>query len=372
MKHVGIITFHRAMNLGAMLQAFALEQVLSEKYDAQIIDYRGTKIESQYYRKTTFMSLLKGAARYFLKHNKAKFINRKNKNFRKFLKKYLNTTDAIYTVDNITEVNKEFDAIIAGSDQVWNTKLTDNDLNYFLQFVEPSKRFSYAGSFGNETDIYEAKNIELITELLSTIKRPLIREYAGFSILKNLNVKTSGAAELVCDPIFLLPKEEWIRRLELRKLSEDYILLFIVAPEINGQQFARKLQAQYGFPIKYIKTYSRFGDCPEGFEDCSDAGPREFLELLLNARFVVTTSFHGMAFSINFNKNFYYELDISPNARNDRLINLAELFMLEDREILSADQDVAVTEIDYKIVNMKLKEYSDNSKSILFNSLKDI
>lgn len=370
-KNIGIITFHRALNLGAMLQAYALEGTISQKYNAKIIDYRSRKIETLYYPRKTCLSNFKCLVKYMISPSKERIKRKKEKNFRDFYCQYIHTTKNSYSESNIKDVNGLFDAVVTGSDQVWNPQITGNDLHYFLDFVDPIKRFSYAASFGNTRDIFESDRIESITNLLSSIRRPLLREKNGFEVLKKLKVDSVDNAEQVCDPIFLMSKEEWIRNLHLTQNEEEYVLLFIVAPETNALQFARKISKQENCRIKYINSYGRLDECPAGCENYMDAGPKEFLELVLNAKYIVTTSFHGMAFALNFNKEFYYELDAREFARNDRLLDLANVFSVKDRLICSGNQEINVEKINYEIVNEKLKVYSSNSRDILFNSLEE-
>lgn len=373
MKRIGIITFHRANNLGAMLQAYALEQTLAKKYDTKIIDYRCEKIEKIYYKKRTLKNTIKDIARYILKHKKSRYVTSKKLNFNHFVNDYLNITKEVFLSDNIHEVNYLFDAIVAGSDQIWNPKLTNNDLNYFLQFADNEKKYSYAASFGNETDLFEYGDSDKILPLLESMNTIFVREKSGLNVLKTLQISSSKNVKVVCDPIFLLSKKEWIDSLQLQeKEVEKYILLFLVAPETNSYNFAKRLKEKYGYAIKYINSYGAFEDCPVDCVNCMAAGPIEFLNLLLNAQYIVTTSFHGMAFSLNFNKQFYYELDRRESARNDRLENLSELFNVGCREIKSADQIIDDTELDYDEINIKLQEYSNYSKNLMFDSLKDL
>ena len=372
MKKIGIMTFHRAHNFGAMLQAYALQQTLSEEYDAQIIDYRCEYIEPIYYRKRNLMQFIKDIAKFFLKHNKAVFLYKKDKHFNTFYKKYLVKTQKAYNKEDICEVNQKFDAFISGSDQVWNPQIIKDDYNYLLSFADANKRYSYAGSFGNNQSIMQSDNRYVVAELLNTFKEPLIRENGGFDVLKNLNVVSHNNAKLVCDPIFLLDREKWINNIGIKKREEKYILLFLVAPQSHSYHFARNLASKLGLKIRYINSYGKYNDCPDWCEDYMNVGPKDFLELVFNATYIVTTSFHGMAFAINFNKEFYFELDSRANNKNDRLINLAEVFDLKDREIKSEVVPEHLDSINYDKINVILKEYSNKSRNILMDSLSNI
>lgn len=370
-KKIGIITFHRAINLGAMLQAYALERTISKKYNAMIIDYRSEKIEKLYYSPKTAQSKIKGIIKYLLSPSKERMRKKKEKNFLDFYNRYIHTTENSYSESNIRDVNELFDAVVTGSDQVWNPKITGNDLHYFLDFIDSIKRFSYAASFGNTLDIFESDKIESIINLLGTFRRPLLREKSGFEVLEKIHTDSAHNAKQVCDPIFLLSRDEWVSNLHLNYNDEEYILLFIVAPETNALRFARTIANKNNYKIKYINSYGRIDECPEDCENCMDAGPKEFLELILNAKCIITTSFHGMAFALNFNKEFYFELDEREFARNDRLIDLANVFSVGDRQICSSNQEISSRVIDYEMINKVLKEYSSESREILFRTLEE-
>ena len=168
-----------------------------------------------------------------------------------------------------------------------------------------------------------------------------------------------------------MSKEEWIRNLSLRKQdSSPYILLFIVAPQTHSIKVAEQLAQKYGYTIKYVNSYGRQDQCPNHFENHMDVGPKELLELIVNAKIVITTSFHGMAFSINFHKDFYYELDRGKRARNDRLKQLSEIFSLESREITD-NQIPSIAPLNYETINKKLRSYVSESQKCLIDSLED-
>lgn len=362
MKSIGIITFHRAHNFGAVLQAFALQQFLSDSCISEIIDYRSKCIENYYYSPLRLKSIIKSIVlkKEDYKDLKIKLI-RKHK-FEKF--QNLLAKSKCLNEKDLKEHSRKYDYVITGSDQVWNADIVRGDLNYFLNFVEPKKRRTYAVSFGNKS-ILTNKNKHEMIYLISSLKKILIRENDGISILSNLGIDSS-VAEMVCDPVFLLNKEQWFTKLNLNMDTNQYIFAFFVNDPINSLSVVKKIHDETGLPVKYCHSYGRERNVPNWCENYMDIGPIEFMQLLYNAKYVVTTSFHGMALSIRLNKQFFYELN--KNGTNSRLNTLADIFSLHDREIID-DNIPTQTNIDFANINQILDKYASASKSALLSTI---
>lgn len=368
MKKVGIITFHRAINYGAKLQAYALQEVLKEKCDISIIDYRCPFIENSYYGKKNKVSL-KTIIKYLFFYGKIRRIKKEKDKlylkFNNFDQKFLILSEKEYFQNNISEANNVYDIFISGSDQVWNLRMTGHDWNYYLDFAEERKKYSYAASFGGDILNEDANNIGLKLKHFQSI---LVREDRGAKIVYDT---TNRKVLTVCDPVFLIRKEEWISGLNLNKekLNEKYVLLAEVAPMTYSFEFAKKLAKKENLKIYYINIKGRI-KLPYGFKCLNSIGPCEFLDLILNASYVVTTSFHALAYSLIFNVPFFYELDKSIVNNNDRIINLVDELKIEKREItskvLSGDYN---NRLDWNKINSIIEDYSCRSKEILFKSL---
>ena len=363
MKKVGIITFHRAMNCGAMLQAYALQEVLNKKFSVYILDYRCKNIEYLYNYKRKPSGYVRFAARYILKHSiVVQEINRARL-FIQFSNDYLHKSKK-YNSRNIHKANNEFDLFVAGSDQVWNPKLSDADWNYFLDFADDSKKYSYAASFGGET-IEEEYKVR-VASCLSTFKSILTREHSGLDILASLGVENDNVGS-VCDPVFLMSKEEWISQFDLHSKKKGYILIYFVAEQTNSVELAKKTADKTGKKIIY---YNSFGakNIDDSFENCIEAGPIEFLSLIYNADLVITTSFHALAFSLIFNTPFVYELSKYVRNNNSRLENLASICEVNARR-LNSIENFEFKDIDWRNVNKHLAEYKKGSEDLLFKYL---
>ena len=237
-----------------------------------------------------------------------------------------------------------------------------------MSFTTDEKKYSYAASFGT-TDISDEHKVE-IKNFLSKFQVLLLREKTGLNIINDLGIDNERSY-CVCDPVFLLDKLTWINKFSLyHQNSQDYILVYIVAKQTNLIEFAKKLARERKLKLKFLNLSGNRHICPKGFENILDAGPIEFLNLIYNAKYVLTTSFHALAFSIIFNIPFYYELNKSLHNNNDRLIHLSEVFNVENKEIISGEYNEH-DDYDWKDINCRLKDYKSESIRILQDSLRN-
>ena len=237
MKRIGIVTFHRAMNCGAMLQAYALQEVLRKKYNVAILDYRCDELEHVYGYKKGVKKYFRFWAKFLLKHDKWKKENKRSHLFIKFSDDYFLKSNK-YTSKDVTKANNEFDIFVAGSDQIWNPKWSNEDWNYYLSFAESSKKYSYAASFGGDT--IDAEYRTQIANYLKTFKKILLREYSGLDLLKKMGINNTDV-DVVCDPVFLLSKKEWQKRFYFEVDKKNYIFLYFATNQTNSIQFAKKV-----------------------------------------------------------------------------------------------------------------------------------
>ncbi len=349
---VGILTFHRAKNIGALLQAFALQHVVKNEFtECEIIDYRNEYIEEIYRCKSIKeVSSIKGLIKFLLTF-------RKNKEFEKiradFISNYYNLSKKVYNKDNIEETNELYDIFITGSDQVWNPRLHMGDLNYYLKFVKDfKKRNSYAASLGS-------KDVELSVEIQNEIKNInhiSVREEEGKKTIERFI--SNKKVEVVLDPTLLLSKEEWIKYAENEKLflEEKYIFVYLIASTPKILDVAKKIAKEKNLKIIcFHNGYRRY----HGMKNLSSTTPFEFVNYIKNAEIVLTSSFHGMCFSVNLNKNFLFELDKNKENNNSRLVSLAKKLNLLDREI--KDEKVNLSDINYDDVNERLMKIRNES-----------
>ncbi|MDR0919183.1 MAG: polysaccharide pyruvyl transferase family protein, partial [Oscillospiraceae bacterium] len=364
-KKVGILTFHKAINYGAVLQAYALSNTLLEYYSVDILDYECKQISRNNNIET---NKLKKIIKCLIYHRMMSDKKKRISKFNEFVRKYL-PLSVEYNESNIKLANDKYDAIVVGSDQVWNLRVTGYDMNYYLRFANDDKKYSYAVSFGGSPSVFEGNKKE-INKALSSFQALLVREKDAVEYIKK--EITATVPKLTCDPVFLLSKDVWIKKMNLvrNNTKKGYIFVYIVAPDEFSINFAMNLAKDHNLDVVVNQLYKGKNAYVKGTISRMDAGPIEFQQLILNAAYVVTTSFHAMAFSLIFNIDFYFELSKDPKSKNSRLINLAEIFSMEDREIKSGQCNPK--NIEWNTVNFKIKEYAEGSKTILFDSLKTI
>lgn len=345
---VGIITFHRALNYGALLQAFALCHSLSKlNVDAQVLDYRNSVIEDMYfYPSFSHRKAFKAKIKYIIQ---GKSELKRREKFENYRNEYLNLSGELCTTDDLIKVSERYDIFITGSDQVWNYSAHNFDKNYFLQFVnDKRKKYSYAASFG----VVSLPNdyINEYQNLLSDFAMCSVREKQGLDILKKLDIEQ---CRVDIDPSMLLSKEEWLNEFNISvNQKQKYIFAYYFELTETLRSYIEQLAEKTGCIVVFI------GNPIKAPFHCrckalKTADPIDFVNAIANAEYVVTNSFHGTAFSIIFNKKFYVELLKTDSRVNSRIENILQTFSLNSRLIDSTDVN---SEVDWNCVNSKIKE----------------
>lgn len=364
-KKIGIITYHRAINYGAILQVYALQKKINEfGVQSIILDYRNNKLENIHSKnRLSNCESPKDYIRYVLID---KNFNKKHEKFRDFAREHLKLSTPMYSIEDLIENEDKYDLFITGSDQVWNYKINDMDSAYFLDFTqEKTKKKSYAASFGlSEIPLEHQKTY---TDLLNDFDSILIREKQGAKIIKELLSKESS---VVLDPTMLLSKEKWKTLINNVKSSKDkYILVYGFGGSRNIKNLALNISHKTGYKILWINNTYKYST---KIKYIKSAGPEEFISLFNNAEYIITNSFHGTAFSINFNKQFFTELLPESTGVNSRLQDILELFDLKERRVLSSDARIIESRIDYEKVNAKLEEERKKSNSLLKHVIESV
>ncbi|MBE5875886.1 MAG: polysaccharide pyruvyl transferase family protein [Lachnospiraceae bacterium] len=346
---VGILTFHRAYNYGAVLQAYALTKVLNkdENIQCELVDYKNEYIEKTY-------RIFRGGS---LKHPKGlirniRYIPRNikvRKAFRNFRDNYLTISSESYTKDQLFQIENNYDYFITGSDQVWNSRLTGEDSAFFLDFVSDyKKKTSYAASFGSTSiDVAEVKKIGTY---LSDFRFLTVREDSAKDFLSNsLGLESS----VMPDPTMLLSKEEWDEVVEEPRQGQKYVLLFLMSENKNLISNAKKYADKHGLKLIFINLYS-FTKI-KGATILTGVSVPNWLGYIKNAECVFTNSYHGMVFSLIFNTSFYYEMLHVKNATNSRFETLLNSLGVGNRLLEKLDDIGKCDDIDFSIVNQKMR-----------------
>jgi hypothetical protein len=266
-------------------------------------------------------------------------------------RKYMSYSEHVKKED-MSAVSDKYDIYITGSDQVWSYKLTNFDTTYLLDFVaEGKKKCSYAASMGEHMP--PKKYQKTYRKWLSKFDEILMREEYGADVVEELIGKRP---ECACDPTLLLTREEWDEVLTEPKRKDKYILVYQLGINKEIVDFVKRLKKKTGLKVVYVPFPL------VGLLKCSmklTIGPAKWIGYFKNAEYVVTDSFHGVVFSLLFNRKFFTKID--GHHVNKRVEQLLTKLNLMDRTMDAvADRDLT-KEIDYTYANEKLDEMRQQS-----------
>ncbi len=369
---IALITIHYGTNYGATLQAFATKKILSQYGEVETINYINPRLQ---YKSNLirFEPSIQGIKMMIHDILRLKDRNKVVKKFKKFTKSNLNInlSELVTQQDIQNGVINDFDVYVCGSDQIWNPKVVSKngelDPVYFLNFVDkPAKKISYASSMGG----YRFRDSEKvkIKDLLKDFTIISVRESDDQEMLSQF---LEREVFHVLDPTLLLSKEEWFEILKIdknyRSQKEDYILVY-------GVQKTPLLKKVVEFVInklgnkKVVIIDQAFKPLINAGFHIKDAGPIEFIELFANARFIITDSFHGVCFSINFKNPF---VAVSPAwLGKNRIESLLNLLGLKHR-LLNDEKNIDKLSVDlnYESLEKQLQEELSKSIKILSSSI---
>lgn len=280
----------------------------------------------------------------------------------------------IFTSNNITESSSNYKLFISGSDQVWNPDTCSDE--WFLDFLQVNKpRIAYSASIGKE--YFTDKEIARLKPLIEKYEQIGVREDKAKELIQNFLDKD---IKVVLDPVMLLTKKEWsvFDKWDFLK-KEKYLCVYLVAYNKEIEQQALEYAKALNLKAVFITDPRNvLNQNPNGywipFED--GIGPEEFIALFMNAEIIVTNSFHGMALSINFEKNLiaYYSRAIEDkNTLNSRIDTLLNCFEVRDRlvstDICLSESDLK-TKMNYEVIRPKLETRRKDCINFLNNSIK--
>ncbi|MBP5245984.1 MAG: polysaccharide pyruvyl transferase family protein [Clostridia bacterium] len=374
MKKIGIATFYTAINYGVHLQAYALKEAIEQGgYGAQIVNYphhlqkeakENSKIK-KYLGKITNVMTPHGIKRYFFMKNfrRSEAENAKKKSFKKFSAENFNLTEYCDKYSDVENICGSFDAFVCGSDQIWNPHYTACNPFFFLRFAPEKGRIAYAPSIG-VSEIpkeYEENYKKYLGEFASLSSR----ESSACDTVQKL---TGRECKTVVDPTLLHSGDFWDKLSEKCDIEGDYALLYFLGFSDTHKKIIEKIASQ-GLKIVNI---------PICYETASDArliqkhaSIGEFLSLMKGAKYVLTDSFHGAAFAVNYKKNFYsVSRSDTKFSLNSRTADFLRKITLENRIIDKSNvSDVSFDEIDYSKVQELLEAWKKDSLEYLYSAL---
>lgn len=316
------ITFHAAHNYGSMLQAFALQQALRKcGCDNEIIDFRTDK-QRELYKVFTRRRGIKYILKNICKAIYYRSYSLRFKRFEDFANKNLKCTKTCYhSLDELQKASFQYDCVIAGSDQIWNPVPADFDWAYYLPFVHIGKKISYAPSFGPLAQLLDNVTLAQIGDYLKGFDYITVRDENSKAIVE----KASGKhAEIVVDPTLLLTREEWQKLLPHSKSPQkEYIFFYTLFANKEIIHIVNKISKALHMPV-VVSNFSNQYDFFNTYQKNYSSGPLEFLNLIVNAKLVITSSFHASVFSTLFNIPFF-AINGDRDARISQLLHSVNL-----------------------------------------------
>lgn len=374
---IAIITFHAAHNCGSMLQSYALQQTLKKlNYSSEILNYSNKSQQHMYafFRKIyNYHDILYNGATLLY----YKLFRQHYNDYQYFLNHFLVLTkDKYEDFNSLLNIKDKYDCYITGSDQVWNICCPDFDDVYYLNFVSNNKlKIAYAPSFGTTCIQEKATNPTKYKNYINDIKYVSIRENNGAKWIKNL---TGRDIPVPLDPTLLLSSLEYDKLISNFNIdnfpNEKYIFYYAFNYSDEVNEVVSNISKQTNLPVYIIDAKGWIKKAKKyGFKITYNSGPLTFLQLIKNSELVLTTSFHGTAFSIIYNKKFWFIDSKMHNKTDDRAITLLQMMNLSHRMKKSENfKDINIFEdIDYITVHENLKANQEKSIGFLKKSLLD-
>lgn len=364
---IGFITTHQYKNFGTFLQCYALQYVLTELgHHVEVIDYQRKEYEKGWLER---MRIIAGDIRRHPLKNLRIILNypfhfKRNYLFNKFYcKNFLLSPQKYPTSDSLKRNPPIYDLYISGSDQIWNPTLNGFIEPYFLTFVPTGGlKAAYASSIGITTLNEEQK--ATFRFLLHDFKFISCREKSGLQLLNSCGINN---VIHVVDPTLLLNKQFWLSLSQKSSIHKrQYGLTYFLSKSIYKEKLVTPL-----FETDKRLDLTMETDC--AFKSILAAGPYEFLSLINNADFICTDSFHGVVFSILFEKEFYAlprHNEGNINSQNSRIKDLLEDLGLTNRWI-QHQANIVRTPINYQEINARLSNLKEKSFNYIRTMLHD-
>ena len=338
---IGIITFHWAANYGGVLQAYALQEYLSDcGHDVEIIGYKPSIYNP---------SLLKYLIRpQLLLHLRSEYnLYRKEIMLKAFRNRYLKVSKRYNKLSQLQHDARGYDVLISGSDQVLNPSfLMRGEIKpttaYFLDFGDAPFKIGYAVSFGCTQ--YPENALSLAKNAVANFTKIGVRENTGTTILKELNYK--GEVSVVPDPTVLIGKRLFRDIRLVKPQKEDYYCMYILRKE-----------------IKCTLDNVVYMD-----EAHSPLTMEEWISTIAFSKGLITNSYHGMIMAILHHVPFVAILEVNKaSGMNDRFFTLLEKLGLKKQIVNEGSDyvDALKQNIDWTTVDANMECYRSCGQSFL-------
>lgn len=377
---IGILTYHRSINYGSVLQAWATQKLLSaEGYDTEIIDYIPEKYDRIYKLFLPGNSLLHVAINFtripiavFRKRQRQFFENFRSNNLVLSKQEYPHTL-------NVQELANQYDCFICGSDQIWNVHARDCDDIFFLPNIR-KKKIAFSVSI-NTTDFSESRCNQSLKDWIGDFHNISCREDTGARRIEQF-LDNRIHVETLLDPTLVLKEKAYYEICSKRIIKGHYILLYKVWLGDDSYDSVKKISKLLNFPVYALLMingiYSAIKIEKKGIHILfRNTKPEDYLSLIRYADFVITDSFHGTAFSLIFEKQFFAVNQKRQNGckKNDeRIICLLSQLDLEERYLTVNELQEkigVINDISYIDITEKRMILADKTKRWLLNAIED-
>lgn len=359
MKLASFITVHVGFNFGSTLQTVATSEVLKKLgYDPTCVNYVPPRVTHKRYWNNAIASPLRFVKK-FLFYPIHLLTER---NFDEYLKQHCKVSKPFFTEDNFRRNCPKANIYISGSDQLWNYKHNEgNDKHYFFDGIE-GKKIAYASSIGMTSLPEDYANY--VKKQLLQYKAISVREQSAVDLLADMGINATH----VLDPTFMLNKNEWAAFASKRLVKEKYIFVYLpynIKDKDLIYRSVRKIAAKKNLKVvSYSDNIIRdaYADRTVYF-----VNPGDVLSLIYHAEVVMTNSFHGTAFSINLNKQFWTYM---PSSFSTRITSILELCRLNDRLLDDEITERQINEIvSFEHTNNILQQEREKAYSFLTKAL---
>lgn len=383
-KKIGLCIAYTGTNYGQLLQAYATQQIVRKfGYQTEIIKYhsgRNKGLKLSYGAIVVGLKQLASIIRQKIPHRGGGVlddIHQKNLCLRKntadhFRQTRLSDVVQCNGIDELRKKSEEYYAVMVGSDQVWLPDVAVS--NFFtLRFAAQGvRRISYATSLGVSSYPHYAK--KAASDFWKQIDYLSVREQQGKEIIQGI---VDVPVEVVADPTYLFTCEEWLELIPHERIAaEKYILCYFLGDSDPIKQYARRFAADKGLClVSILSDECNSDDSQYADEVLVGRSVEDFVNLIRNAEYILTDSFHGLAFSVINQKQFlvFYRKRLdAKQSRNSRIDNIVRAWGLEERLIREPEKLIIPTEnIDYSAVSTKVEELRKKSIAFLGRALKD-
>lgn len=375
-KKIAIVTWTKWNNYGTILQSYALYTIIQRMgFDVKVLNDKfisSTDCVLRYGSPTKYQYLKNKIRNFFHKRDSVdQIIYKREKKCDRFKHKNIQYHTKNVDYKHLHLLEKNFDAFICGSDQIWTPNNIFFDPYYFLDFVKNKSKIAYAPSIG--TSNYPEHKKQLIARMLKSFSYISAREETGKRILNSL---TDKPIKLCLDPTLLLNGKEWIDLLHISKKekSGNYALCYFLGESDWYRNKVDKICTENNLK-KIIIPWLRkdINNIPKS--DLVIPDPIDFLDLILNASFIFTDSYHGFIFSLQLHKEVFVFArfsDDDSSSQNSRVNDFCKELNLHHRYI-TANNDINLNnKINYSNIDSTLNTLRKDSISYLQEALKNI